>query len=1169
MTVWARLLSRSRDSTKDRARSSRIAALASAIDPDPWRDRLRSLLNQTLREQRAELTKLAAGGNQLDTQPAANLTALADQLYTLDQYRLAVEVLERAWHRFPNDYRVNFSLGLCCGAFGDIDRAVAHSAAAVGLLPGTGAALTLLGLNLQRQGRLEDAARALREAIRVAPSSVTARHWELGEILEARGDIDGALAVYREGARIEAQQEASDYEIIRNFAVFLKSHGLPDETAAIFEEVLKRDPNRLPARLGLAFALDTQGKRELALAQVEEAARRAPDSFDAHIDVGESWERLGRRELAITELAKATKLNPGGAVSHRRLADALSGSGEYDEAEREYLQALRIEPDDAKIREKFGNMLRSQKRPDGRTRVDEAVAQYREWVRLRPDDAWAFRLLAEVLRESGETEDSLPHFRKSLQLNPKDAGTHRLFAEALDASNDMEAAMFEYREAARVDAENGHISGALWALRNKLRSLNRPDETLAIGRRALEQSKRLKPNDPSVYYELAKSLGAAGFPDQAKAEYDVALSRLGEAIRREPGNVPVRQRLAELLKETGKPDLAVAEYREMVRLSPANLPAHLDLADKLREAGDRESAIALCRAVAEREPGNERAHYSLALALRDSGQTDQAIIEYRAAIGCNPHDINTHFWLASLLEKRGDLEGAIVEYRATAILDELGANLAGWAIGRLETLLKQLGRPDETVHHFRVIVAKVPDDPEARARLAVALERQGQKEEAASEFREARRLLTKSADGQIPIEGARAYEMLGGFLKSHGMLEQALVAYREAARLAPENAGPKNEVAWLLLDLGRFQDALDQITIAVRAHGDTAWIWSNRGAMMARLRRWREARDDFNRAIEMNPADHFLWFHALTVDLWLRDHESYGRRCRALLERFESTTDPVIAERVSKVCLLGSPPSDIRARAVHLAERSAAANAEKWKEAWHCASRALVAYRAGDRDDAVKWALATPDGSWYGPGMIAELVIAMTVYREGRPDEARLWLELARVRLETHLPAVEEIALPNNWHDILHFRLLLRESEQLIGTGSGLGEGKGDDQASPKQVRFFAELARGYSLLGVALQERREYERAEKAFRRAKRLAPGDAGVAQKLERTVADWKAQARRLEEAIGRLPAMPRGRRRPTGAGAVLFRGRPARRGGRALDRGFCSRSQDGRVAQAALP
>ena len=112
----------------------------------------------------------------------------------------------------------------------------------------------------------------------------------------------------------------------------------------------------------------------------------------------------------------------------------------------------------------------------------------------------------------------------------------------------------------------------------------------------------------------------------------------------------------------------------------------------------------------------------------------------------------------------------------------------------------------------------------------------------------------------------------------------------------------------------------------------------------------------------------------------------------------------MIAERVSRVCLLGSPPSDIRARAVHLAERLLAPNAEKWKEGWPCADRALAAYRAGDRDDAVKWALATPDGSWYHPAIMAEFVIAMAVYREGRPEEARLWLELARGRLETHRP---------------------------------------------------------------------------------------------------------------------------------------------------------------------
>ena len=656
----------------------------------------------------------------------------------------------------------------------------------------------------------------------------------------------------KSGERIAAAVRAVDPDPWRNELRSERSRPGPDRAGPLRQlasdhAALDRQP--AVSLCLLAGALDYAQEQALNKTVLDAAWRRFPADYWVQMALADHYKDANQRAPEQAHLMAALAVRPGNAAAHATLAYSLRQSGKLDEAIAQYREAIRLKPGSAMIHFELAWTLRE------RGEVESAIAEYRETARL---DLVAGQFGAAIgdlkgylVEQLGRRPDDaiVAHQLAYLAIEPKNTDVRKRLAWTYFDQGKFDKALAEFREIVR-----------------------------------------LAPNDGPAHFGLAKSLGAAGFPDQAMAEYNVALSLLGndiktrieigtifkdlgkrdqaelvyrEAIRRESGNVPARQRLAELLKETGKRDLAAAEYREMVRLSPANLPAHLDLADKLREAGDGESAIALCRAVAELEPGNERAHYSLALALRDSGQTDQAIIEYRAAIRCNPHNLNTHFGLAPLLEERGDLEGAIVEYRATAILDELAASVGGWAIGRLEKLLKKLGRPDETVHHFRVIVAKVPDNAEARARLAVALEGQGRKEEAAGEFREARRLVVKSADGQIPIDDARAYEMLGGFLKSHGMLEQALVAYREAARLAPENAGPKNDVAWLLLDLGRFQDAVDQITIAVRAHGDTAWIWISRGGMMARLRRWREARDDLSRAIELDPADHFFWFQAL------------------------------------------------------------------------------------------------------------------------------------------------------------------------------------------------------------------------------------------------------------------------------------------------------------------
>src|SRR5262249_7987328 len=78
------------------------------------------------------------------------------------------------------------------------------------------------------------------------------------------------------------------------------------------------------------------------------------------------------------------------------------------------------------------------------------------------------------------------------------------------------------------------------------------------------------------------------------------------------------------------------------------------------------------------------------------------------------------------------------------------------------------------------------------------------------------------------------------------------------------------------------------------------------------------------RAIALDPNYHASWNHVAT--LWARTggRAGYAEHCRRMLERFGRTTDPPIAERTAKACLLVPLGRPEQAAACDLADRAVA-----------------------------------------------------------------------------------------------------------------------------------------------------------------------------------------------------------------------------------------------------
>ena len=95
--------------------------------------------------------------------------------------------------------------------------------------------------------------------------------------------------------------------------------------------------------------------------------------------------------------------------------------------------------------------------------------------------------------------------------------------------------------------------------------------------------------------------------------------------------------------------------------------------------------------------------------------------------------------------------------------------------------------------------------------------------------------------------------------------------------------------------------------------------------LLLKLRRGAEARAAWKEELAAHPPNHDDWFGYAELCLFLGDEAEYRRARRDLLAQFGSATDPTVAERAGRACLLLPAPEDELRQAVALTERAVAA----------------------------------------------------------------------------------------------------------------------------------------------------------------------------------------------------------------------------------------------------
>ncbi len=215
-------------------------------------------------------------------------------------------------------------------------------------------------------------------------------------------------------------------------------------------------------------------------------------------------------------------------------------------------------------------------------------------------------------------------------------------------------------------------------------------------------------------------------------------------------------------------------------------------------------------------------------------------------------------------------------------------------------------------------------------------------------------------------------------------------------------------------------------------------ILKERAKLSARKGRWTESAESLNQLLESNPGEFWNWVCLAPLLAQRGDLAGYSNRVELMLQRFKDTKNPIIAERIARVCLLAPGGEENMKIASQLAERAITLGKGHQREGLFQFTLGLAEYRHGRYAKACDWlqrSLEREGGYRVVSEALIYPVLAMAQFQLKKSDEARTALgEGKEAKIEAGKR--EWFGNPNpsaaDWPELVIADLLLREAKELI-----------------------------------------------------------------------------------------------------------------------------------------
>lgn len=210
---------------------------------------------------------------------------------------------------------------------------------------------------------------------------------------------------------------------------------------------------------------------------------------------------------------------------------------------------------------------------------------------------------------------------------------------------------------------------------------------------------------------------------------------------------------------------------------------------------------------------------------------------------------------------------------------------------------------------------------------------------------------------------------------------------------------------------------------------------------------WDLALRSFNVDVSRSPDDNLAQIRLATLLAYVDDTQQYRSQCQAIISRFGTTDDPLIAERTARVCLLAPGALGELAEVSELLNAVERAKSQpEWFPEWFALTKGLAELRHGRFDAAIEWLKKSdPQPASSNRGLTslsardaaAHAAIAIAEFRRGSVEEARIHASTSESLVLNNMPNFKLDPHANGdsewaWYNWIHARILLREAKELL-----------------------------------------------------------------------------------------------------------------------------------------
>lgn len=425
---------------------------------------------------------------------------------------------------------------------------------------------------------------------------------------------------------------------------------------------------------------------------------------------------------------------------------------------------------------------------------DKAVEIYRQLILLEPENQDNYVLLSSLYAQSSDYDKAKAVLEELIAASP-------------------EASALAYYYIARISESRGALEEA--------------EEFYA-------KAVKLNPDAEAIQIDYARTLAL-------RDRRDEAIEKCESILAKNPQNVVARRLLGQLLWEGQKFEEALKELEELRSLEKDPTETRLKIALIKLERKDFAGAEVELNLILAVHPQNSTARYFLASVYTGMGKDEDAINALQQIKPGQKMFVESRVLVAYLAKqkKQFDIAAKAIEEALSEKTDDINLLLY------LASLQREAGKLDEAVGLMKRVIA-----------LDKAVDRHyftlGAIYDELEKPKEAMEAMRKSIEANP--SNADALNYLGYSLAERGeALGEAERFIKRALEIEPNNAYYIDSLGWVYFKMGKYEEALEQLQLAIKAVSDDAVILEHFAEILIKLGQREKALSVFEKALMFAP----------------------------------------------------------------------------------------------------------------------------------------------------------------------------------------------------------------------------------------------------------------------------------------------------------------------------